>query len=200
MNSKKLHRIAGLILVLPMIGWVVTGMIFFIKPGYQGAYEQLKVKTYPIDADLVIKPALNWQEIKMVKTVLGHHLLVKIDGQTYHLEPSTLTPKKPADIQQVKQLVDDAISQNRARYGQIVELTEQKITTDTGVTISFDWLNLTLRQSGNDTQLINLLYKIHYLQWTTNTTLDQILGILGLALLLTLTALGLRLYLKKSKL
>ena len=37
MKIRKLHRIIGLILLLPFFGWAITGFIFFLKPGYAGA-------------------------------------------------------------------------------------------------------------------------------------------------------------------
>jgi len=52
MNSYRLHKIIGLVLILPMLGWTFTGLIFFIKPGYKGAYEQLALKTYPLEKNL----------------------------------------------------------------------------------------------------------------------------------------------------
>ena len=41
MRARILHRIIGIALLLPFFGWAITGMVFFIKPGYAGAYEIL---------------------------------------------------------------------------------------------------------------------------------------------------------------
>jgi uncharacterized iron-regulated membrane protein len=41
MRVRNLHRIIGIALLLPFFGWAITGMVFFIKPGYAGAYEIL---------------------------------------------------------------------------------------------------------------------------------------------------------------
>jgi hypothetical protein len=60
MKSKRIHRIIGLLLVLPVIGWTITGVIFFIKPGYQAAYDQLVVKTYPLEKSFVIPESKEW--------------------------------------------------------------------------------------------------------------------------------------------
>lgn len=49
---------------------------------------------------------------------------------------------------------------------------------------------MSLQQRGSDTRRIDLLYRIHYLQWTGIKILDKVLGFTGLALVLTLTALG----------
>jgi hypothetical protein len=97
----------------------------------------------------------------------------------------------------VQLLILDAIKSDPERYGKQVRKTEQGFVTDTGVTIQLDWDSLTLSQQGKDTELINNLYKAHYLQWTGQKTLDQILGVLGLVLLMFSTALGFRLLLSR---
>ena len=55
MKIRSLHRLIGILLLLPFVGWAVTGAIFFLKPGYAGAYDLLAVKTYPLDAATQIK-------------------------------------------------------------------------------------------------------------------------------------------------
>lgn len=196
-KSRKLHKIIGLILVLPMLGWTITGIIFFIKPGYQGAYEQLPVKTYPLNESIALQPKRDWQEMKLVSTILGDHLLVKTKGSTKHLDPNSLLPKLEPSETQFKALLRDAFTDNSERYGKVVTLNGLSAKTNTGVEIKLDWNNLRLSQKGHDTHLINLLYKVHYLQWTSHKGVDQVLGILGLILLILLTILGVRLYLKK---
>lgn len=49
MKTRKLHRVIGLVMLLPLFGWAITGFIFFLKPGYEGAYELLQLKTYSVD-------------------------------------------------------------------------------------------------------------------------------------------------------
>jgi hypothetical protein len=61
-----------------------------------------------------------------------------------------------------------------------------------------DWKRLSLQQHGRDTDRIDRLYKIHYLQWTGEKTVDRILGLAGLVLLLVLTGLGARLAFRRS--
>ena len=57
-----------------------------------------------------------------------------------------------------------------------------------------DWGRLALSQSGKDTDRIDTIYKIHYLQWTGIKSMDQVLGALGILLVLALSALGARLF------
>jgi len=196
-KSRKLHKITGLILVLPMLAWTITGLIFFIKPGYQGAYEQLSIKTYPLSASLVVTPKKEWREVRLIHSILGEHLLVKLDNKTVHLDPVSLAVKATPSEQELKKLLRDAFSRNSERYGDILSVNGLAVKTTTNVAVTLDWNTLRLSQSGQDTQLINQLYKIHYLQWSGQKTVDQFLGIFGLILLISLTLLGIRLYVKQ---
>jgi hypothetical protein len=197
MKSRKLHKLIGLILVLPMLGWTFTGLVFFIKPGYQGAYEQLSVKTYPLSQPITIVPQDNWQEVSVVKTVLGDHLIVKANNKSQHLDPTTLLAMPEPTTLQLKTLLNDAFTDNQARYGDIISTDGLSAKTNTGVEIVLNWSSLRLSQQGQDTQLINLLYQVHYLQWTPFKELNQVVGIFGLILLISLTVLGVRIYLKQ---
>lgn len=194
MNSRKIHKTLGLILILPMLGWVITGVIFFIKPGYQGAYHQLAVKTYPLVKSFIIPAATSWQEVRLIKTILGEHLLVKSNNKNQHLDPISLLPQAVPTPSEYKLLLQDAVASHIQRYGDIVSIDNQFATTSEGVTIKLDWPSLTLRQTGQDTKIINLIYKIHYLQWTPFKVVNQILGMIGLLLLISLTTLGIRIY------
>jgi len=197
MTSRKLHKLIGLILVLPMLGWTLTGLVFFIKPGYQGAYEQLPIKSHPLNQTLNLTAKENWQEIKLLSTILGDHLLVKVKNKIEHLDPLTLSKKAQPTDEQFKILLRDAFSHNEARYGEIVSIDGLSAKTSTGVKVTLNWPSLRLSQSGEDTELINLLYQVHYLQWTPSKAVNDVLGIAGLILLMSLTVLGVRLYLKK---
>lgn len=197
MKSRKLHRLIGLTLVLPMLGWTLTGLVFFIKPGYQGAYEQLSVKHYPLSQVLSVIPKKNWQEVRLVNTILGAHLLVKSSHKVEHLDPVSLLEKPVPTNLQFTTLLNDAFSDNKNRYGTIESVNGLSAQTNTGVKVTLDWHTLTLSQTGQDTQLINLLYQVHYLQWTPFKGINQVLGIFGLLLLISLTVLGVKLYIKQ---
>jgi hypothetical protein len=72
------------------------------------------------------------------------------------------------------------------------------IRTDTGVEVTLDWNRLSLQQHGADTDRIDRLYKIHYLQWTGQKSVDKILGLAGLTLLVVLSILGAQLAFRRS--
>jgi uncharacterized iron-regulated membrane protein len=194
---RRLHRFLGWCLILPFFIWALTGLVFFIKPGYQAAFSYLTVQSYPISKAIQITPKPEWQEIKLLQTVLGLHLMVKQSDGWQQLNPEDLTLRSEPAVDDIQLLIKDAIRVDPQRYGQELQKTEQGFVTDTGVTIQLDWASLSLSQQGKDTELINNLYKAHYLQWTGHKTLDQILGVAGLAVLMLTTVLGVLLLIRR---
>ena len=194
MTIRSLHRLAGLAMLLPLTGWALTGAIFFLKPGYAGAYELLQVKTYPLDSNLAIETDPTWTEARLVKTILGEHLLARTSRGWLHLDPRSRQPWPEPSADDVSMLVTDAFWTNPERYGRVASIQGNDITTDTGVRIQLDWSRLALSQSGKDTDRIDTFYKIHYLQWTGIKSIDKVLGGLGILMVLALSALGARLF------
>jgi hypothetical protein len=179
--------------LLPFVGWAATGIVFFTKPGYGAAYDALAVKTYPLERPIAVQPDPAWREVRCLRTILGPHLIVRAGGGWIQLDPVTLQPSAPPAPDDVRRLIADAFTANPQRYGRIVRLDGAVATTDTGAVITFDWNRLALQQRGRDTDRIDLLYKVHYLQWTGQKTVDKVLGLGGLVLLIALTGLGARL-------
>ena len=189
---RTLHRILGLVMLLPLVGWAITGAVFFVKPGYTGAYEQLAIRTYPLDDNLPVRIQA-WREARLVKTILGAHLLARTDAGWVHLDPATLRIAPVPNQDKLRLLFEDAFSANPDRYGRVATQTDRTARTTTEVEVTLDWNRLTLQQRGRDTDRIDALYRVHYLQWTGVKALDKILGAIGLLLLVTLAALGVRL-------
>lgn len=187
---RKLHRVAGIVMMLPFIGWAVTGAIFFTKPGYGAAYDALPIKTYPLDGTLTVRPEPAWREVRHLRTILGLHLLTRTDRGWTHLDPITLHAAAVPRDEGLRRLIADAFTINPSRYGRIVSLEGGVATTDTGAVVTVDWNRMSLQQRGRDTDRIDRLYKVHYLQWTGQKTVDRILGLGGLVLLTVLTILG----------
>lgn len=197
MTARKYHRNIGMLLILPMLGWVLTGAIFMLKPGYGDAYAPLSVKTYPIEAPLTIMPDGRWLEMKLVRTTLGRHLLISTEESDLHLNPDSGAEYLPPSETDLIRLVDDATSHNRNRYGLVARISNGVIYTTTGVEIVLNWPTLSFQQKGDDTRLINQLYKVHYLQWTPSELANRFLSVLGLGLLFGLTVLGIRMLVKR---
>jgi hypothetical protein len=198
MRARALHRTLGIILLLPFFGWALTGLVFFIKPGYEGAYETLSPKTYPLDGAVTINPDPAWLEFRYFKTVLGEHLLVRTDAGWLHLNPADRRPRDKPTEDEVRTLLQDAFSANPRRYGNVTKVSGDTASTDTGVEVAVDWKRLSLQQRGTDTGRIDLLYKVHYLQWTGVTIIDRVVGLVGIGLVLVLTVLGAWLALKRG--
>ena len=184
-------------MLLPFIGWAVTGAIFFLKPGYAGAYDLLSVKHYPLDSETPVNGDPAWLEARLLKTVLGEHLLVRGAAGWQHLDARTRLEKPPPGEDDLHRLLTDAFSVNPARYGRIVSTSGNTVTTDTGVRVTVNWQQLTLVQRGADTDRIDFFYKIHYLQWTGIPSLDKVIGGTGIALVLILSVLGAILFFRK---
>src|SRR5215510_7550294 len=106
LRARPTHRLLGLILLLPICGWAVSGFVFFIKPGYEAAYSMLRVREYELQGDSI--PARpGWLEVRALRTVLGDHLLVRtLDGWS-HLDPATLRPRELPDEDAIRRLVED---------------------------------------------------------------------------------------------
>jgi len=189
---KKLHKYLGFIMVLPFLAWAVTGVYFFIKPGYKAAYESLPIKTYAITDTIELKGNKAWLETRIIKSILGTHLLIKNDKGWQHRDFNTLNIIETPTKKQIETLLNDATKHNPLRYGNITSIDGLNIITDTDVRISLNWNNMSLYQQGKDTDFINNMYKIHYLQWTGIDSIDKVLGIIGLILVLLLAFLGIR--------
>ena len=107
-------------------------------------------------------------------------------------------PRERPAAREIELLLEDAFRANPLRYGSVASLSGLTARTTTGVEVTLDWDGMSLRQQGRDTDRIDLLYRIHYLQWTGIASVDRILGGTGLALVLTLTLLGARLAFRRG--
>jgi hypothetical protein len=197
LSNHRVHRWAGIALLTPLFAWCLTGLVFLIQPGYGAAYEALPVRSYPLTEPLNITPQEDWLEYKVLRTVLGSHLLVRGNTGWRHLNATTLTPF-PADAQQRHNLISDAIALKADRYGHLLETHADPYLTSTGAEIRLQWNTLSLQQNGLDTRWIDRMYRVHYLQWTGIKALDKVLGVFGLLLLILISVTGARLLLRSN--
>jgi hypothetical protein len=107
-----------------------------------------------------------------------------------HLDPKNNQPRNPPNENEIRTLFADAFSTNPQRYGEIATVNGNTVTTKTGVEVTLDWNRMSLQQKGRDTDRIDLLYRVHYLQWTGVKSIDRVVGLVGIALVLMLTTLG----------
>ena len=198
MRVRTVHRVVGVVLLLPFLAWAITGFVFFLKPGYTGAYEVLTPKTYPLTEAVTIRPSSDWLEYRYFRTALGDHLIARTAKGWLHLNPTNMERKGEPTQSEIATLLKDAFTANPQRYGDIANISGQTARTSTGVEITLDWDRLSLQQRGKDTDRIDLLYKIHYLQWTGVKSVDKALGFVGLTLVIVLTLLGAVLAIRRS--
>ncbi len=199
MTPRKIHKIVGITLLIPFLGWILTGIIFLTKPGYEQAYERIVIKQYPLDAEHPITPEIDWLEYRIFKTILGYHLVVNTNGNWIQLDPLTKTEKVKPNQSDVLRLLQDAVSVNPQRYGVVKNLGNGSYRTSTDVDLTFNWHSMTISQRGKDTKFIGLMYKIHYLAWLGNKPANILLSILGLLLLSVLVYYGILLSFTKKR-
>ncbi len=194
LNYRQLHKVLGLLLLVPLLGWALTGAVFILQPGYAAAYAELSPKRYPLTAAAAITPQPNWLEFKVLHTILGEHLLVHTPLGWQQLDPSTMLTLGPPQAAELAALVADAITVDEARYGQVLAVHGSQVVTSTGVKIDVDWSSLSLRQQGQDTRLIDTLYKIHYLQWWGHQPANTVFAVVALLCVVALVIYGVLVY------
>lgn len=186
-------------MLFPFIAWAITGVFFFIKPGYSQAYERLQITGYPNITSFQPAADNEWSEIKIIRSILGEHLLVKNkDDDWIHLNKKTMELVQAPSPDQVELLIKDAIKEHSKRYGVINDVDGLVALTSNQIKITLNWDRMTLHQQGSDTEFIDMMYRIHYLQWTGIKIIDNVLGIIGLALMIVLAGFGLLLGFKGS--
>lgn len=192
-KTRSFHKILGLIMLLPFIAWSTSAVFFLVRPGYDEAYERPNVRQYPAQSAYTIPVNEDWLETRYFNTVLGEHLIIRqLDGWR-HLHADSLQEWVLPSQSQVSLLLEEAIAANARRYGELISVDGSQATTDTGVELSLDWTTLSISQSGRDSRWIDRIYSIHYLQWTGIELIDNLLGLAGLFLLMTITYTGSRL-------
>ena len=101
------HRRLGLLLLLPLCLWALTGLVFYFKPGYGGAYEQIAVKAYPLPSLAAVSVQPTWLEVRRLHTVLGEHLLVRTAAGWQQLHPHSLEPRSLPTAEVLRPLFEE---------------------------------------------------------------------------------------------
>jgi uncharacterized iron-regulated membrane protein len=199
---ERFHRWLAISLAVPLVVWSVTGLMFHLKPGWDRAYEQLTPeRTTGPDLGAVV-PVSTISEtlagssssrpiskVELFETVLGPLYRVRADDRTTLVDARTGRVLSPLTVDQAKALAMDAVarSPHRAAYGDPHDTTVAAETIDVRfddeITVEVGRSDATLTQHGSDTSRIDWLYRIHYLQWTGNRTLDRVIAMAGLVLI-----------------
>lgn len=179
-------------MLLPFIAWSLTAVFFLVRPSYDEAYERPTVQLYPAQSAYTIPVNENWLEARYFNTILGQHLIVRQAEGWRHLHADSLREWTLPSEQELSLLLTEAIAANTQRYGELTSIDGNRATTSTGVELTLDWTTLNISQYGRDTRWIDRIYSIHYLEWTSIQWVDQLLGLIGLLLLMFITYTGSR--------
>lgn len=202
-----IHRWAAIILVSMLVVWSITGLLFHLKPGWDRAYDPLSVKRdEPIDvasvvpiASVITKPS----SVELFATVLGPMYRVTTKDGSSIIDASTGKPRTFTG-EEVTRLVDDAVSRSpfANRYGAHVGISGGDINAIRYAgdqIVTFSPTTMRVSQEGRDTKRIEWFYRLHYLQWTGNATLDKILAVGGLVLIWIVMIPGVVLFVRRLR-
>lgn len=224
----RLHRWLAIVLVLPLVVWSVTGLLFHLKPGWARAYDMLSDER-PLDAPVhagappaaatdaptagspdapaaVSLDALataaggQIQRVELFGSALGPLYRVTIADSPVLLDAG-LHRRSPLSLDDARALAADAVahSAHRDAYGAIgtarIEGANVRVAF-AGADVDVDRASGSIAQRGRDTDRIDWLYRLHYLSWTGNRTLDRGLAVAGLALIWLVMIPGLVLFVR----
>ncbi|MEP4149180.1 MAG: PepSY domain-containing protein [Halioglobus sp.] len=188
--TSKLHKWLGIFLLLPLMGWCITGAIFLFQPGYGDAYTKLLPRYYPMSTLSMPSGREEWLEVRLVQTVLGPHVLARTEDGWLQYDVDTMAVRERPSFADIERLLKDAISADKNRYGDSLKVSANDYVTETGVQLKIDWNTLDIEQYGEDRALIDKLYNIHYLRWTGSRPVDNVIAVLGLCGLVLTSVLG----------
>ena len=216
---RAVHRVAGLLLLLPLLLWIATGLLFHVKPGWDEAYEALATPPpgpLPWERVVFSPAALKARGLLDAgPVVLAPHPtgLVAYFGRRGGLpaaaDGTSGDPVPQADEETARTYAVAAIDASRhARsYGTIVsaERTSHRspltgaedpaflFRTSGGKRVVVDRVTGEVTQDGTLNERIDLLYRVHYLKWTPWQPVNAALVLAASFLVLLLATTGLRL-------
>lgn len=175
MSWARLHRWLAIAVVAFLVVWTVTGLLFHLKPGWGRAYDMLSIE----------RPG---NSVETFDTAIGRLVRTTSESGTQLQDAKWPRMLSPLDESSAKALVLDAVSRSpyHAEYGGIVATVltdhEARFRFGNGATVTIGRDDARISQRGPDTDRIDWLYRIHYLQWTGNKSIDRVLAVLGLLL------------------
>jgi len=218
----RLHRWLAIVLVLPLVVWSVTGLLFHLKPGWARAYDMLSDErplepqahgsgatpaAVSIDAPAavsidVLAAAAGGpiQRVELFGSALGPLYRVTVADAPVLLDAS-MQRRSPLSLEDARALAADAVahSAHRDAYGAIgtARIAGPNVRVAfAGADVDVDRASGSISQRGRDTDRIDWLYRLHYLSWTGNRTLDRVLAVVGLALIWLVMIPGLVLFVR----
>jgi len=219
---RRFHRVLGPLLALPLILWVVTGLLFHVKHRYGEAYEVLAapLAAEPDWTGATVSPAAvlaaGLARAPLVLAVHPSGRLAYFGGSAdgpVALDAHSGERILPATHEAARAWVAAAIaaSSSPARFG--AELDSAPATfrsartggedpalavrTSGSKTVTVDLLTGEMSQTGALNDFIDRTYALHYLQWTPWAPVNIALVLLAIPLVLALALTGLWLAVRK---
>lgn len=225
-RMRRLHRIVGSLLVLPLVVWIATGVLFHVKHRYDEAYEALAVppERAPDWASARLAPADVLARARVEPPlVLGVHpsgalaYFARRADAPIAIDATSGAELALAGEADARRWIAAALarSPHAARHGELVAevapLATNVRSTRTGVAdpalvfettgakrITVDRVTGELAQTGALNDFIDATYALHYLQWTPWSAVNVGLVLVALPLVLLLAATGVRLLFAKA--
>jgi len=185
---RRVHRWLAIVLVVPLVIWSITGLLFHLKPGWSRAYDLLDPeRPAVVHLDKLVVPE-GATHVEVFSTAIGPLARVTTAKGDELYDADTGRKRSPLAIDAARALAVDAIarSHHASAYGAATRVTSTETTVTlelAGAVVEVGRNDGRLSQRGTDTDRIDWLYRIHYLQLTGNTTFDRILGLAGLVLI-----------------
>ncbi len=205
----KAHRWLAMVLVVLLAVWSVTGLLFHLKPGWSRAYDLLSVERGgALHPGKLVALATIGDEVtglELIDTALGPLYRVTTQAGGSLVDASTGQRRSPLSEPDARTLALDAVrrSPHRAAYGDVASITSRgelfELAFAGGQTVELSRGDARLSQRGPDTDRIDWLYRIHYLQWTGNKTIDRVLAMFGLGLIWAVIIPGLVLFVRRIR-
>lgn len=209
MSWAKAHRWLAIVLVVLLAVWSVTGLLFHLKPGWSRAYDMLSAERGgPLHPGKLVALATIGDEVtglELIDTALGPLFRVTTQSGGSLVDASTGQRRSPLSEADARVLALDAVSRSphRAAYGDIATIRARGelfvLGFAGGQTVELGRDDARLSQHGPDTERIDWLYRIHYLQWTGNTTFDRAFAMFGLALIWAVIIPGMVLFVRRLR-
>ena len=217
--SRAAHRLAGLLALLPLALWIGTGLLFHLKPGWDEAYEPLAAPPpgpLPWERVVFSPAALKARGLLDAgPVVLAAHpaglvaYFGRRDGRPAAADGTSGDAIPPASEETARTYAAAAVAASRhARsYGAILSTAPTAhrsaltgaddpaflFRTSGGKRVVVDRVTGEVSQDGTLNDRIDLLYRVHYLQWTPWKPANAVLVLAASVLVLLLAATGLRL-------
>lgn len=209
MSWAKAHRWLAILLVVLLAVWSVTGLLFHLKPGWSRAYDMLSAERGgPLHPGTLAAPSVVGDGVtsfELIDTALGPLYRVTGAGGAALYDAQTGAKRSPLALADAKALALDAVarSAHASEYGPLetADLRGERavIAFSGGATVEVGLTDARMSQRGGDTDRIDWLYRIHYLQWTGNRSIDKVLAIGGLALIWAVVVPGLVLFVRRLR-